>query len=205
MAFINVCGFLVAAVFLTLMPGPDILFVITQSINRGKKAGIVFASGLCTGLVFHVTAVTLGLSALLAGSAFAFTVLKIAGGIYLFYLGGKAFFGRNKVSLRFCSENIPVFRLFRRGIWMNLLNPKVILFFLAFFPQFIDIEKGSPEFQMLFLGILFILQALCVFSGVALLADKLSAGVMKNPGFAYWMNIVEAFTYFCIGISIFWI
>lgn len=92
MDFMNVWSFLIAAIFLTLMPGPDILFVITQSINRGKKAGIVFASGLCTGLIFHVTAVTLGLSALLAGSAFAFTVLKIAGGIYLLYLGGKAFF-----------------------------------------------------------------------------------------------------------------
>lgn len=205
MDFMNVWGFLIAAIFLTLMPGPDILFVITQSINRGKKAGIVFASGLCTGLIFHVTAVTLGLSALLAGSAFAFTVLKIAGGIYLLYLGGKAFFCRNKVSLRFSSENIPVYRLFRRGIWMNLLNPKVILFFLAFFPQFITVEKGNTVFQMLFLGLLFILQALCVFSAVALVADKLSAGVMKRPRFAYWMNIAEAFIYVCIGISIFFV
>lgn len=201
----NVWSFLIAAVLLTIMPGPDILFVITQSINRGKKAGIVFACGLCTGLVFHVTAVSLGLSALLAGSLPAFTALKIAGGIYLFYLGGKAFINRNRTSLRFSSESIPVFHLFRRGILMNLLNPKVILFFLAFFPQFVKTEGENPVFQMLFLGLVFIFQAIGVFSCVALVADKLSAGIMKKPRFAYWMTMTEVFIYILIGISIFFI
>lgn len=201
----NVWSFLIAAVLLTIMPGPDILFVITQSINRGKKAGIVFACGLCTGLVFHVTAVSLGLSALLAGSLPAFTALKIAGGIYLFYLGGKAFINRNRASLRFSSESIPVFHLFRRGILMNLLNPKVILFFLAFFPQFVKTEGENTVFQMLFLGLVFIFQAIGVFSCVALVADKLSAGIMKKPRFAYWMTMTEVFIYILIGISIFFI
>ena len=201
----NLGGFISAAVLLTLMPGPDILFVITQGVTRGRKAAVVFAAGLCTGLLFHIAAVTLGVSALVAGSDIAFTVFKFAGAAYLIGLGVKAFFGRNRVELRFTEEGKHTLQLYNRGILMNILNPKVILFFLAFFPQFIDIRQGDPIIQMLVLGGVFIVQALVVFSAVAVLADRLSAGFMKNPGVAYWMNWAEVVIYTAIGISIFFI
>lgn len=198
----NIWGFVSAAVLLTLMPGPDILFVITQSMIRGKKAGIVFASGLCTGLIFHVLAVSLGVSLLLKESPLAFLVLKFAGAAYLIYLGIKAFLSRKNVAFRLESSGTGIQRLYRKGIMMNLLNPKVILFFLAFFPQFVFPEAGRPVWQMCFLGLLFILQAIVIFSLVAFLADKLSARLMRNPRVSYWMNIVEAFIYCAIGVSI---
>ncbi len=187
---------------LTLMPGPDILFVLTQSITRGCKAGVVFALGLCTGLVVHVLAVSLGVAVLLTRSPWAFTLVKCAGAAYLLYLGVKTFLHRNKTSLRFETNRPEVRRLYGRGIIMNLLNPKVILFFLAFLPQFVRSGTEEPFAQLLSLGALFIVQALVIFSAVALLADRLSARLMRHPGAARWTNIVEASVYAGIGVSL---
>lgn len=198
----NVWGFVCAAVLLTLMPGPDILFVLTQSIIRGKKAGMVFALGLCSGLVFHVAAVSLGVSLLLKESPVAFMALKVAGAAYLVYSGIKAFRGRSREVARWEVSGTAIRKLYRKGIVMNLLNPKVILFFLAFFPQFVSAEAGNPAGQMVFLGLLFIAQAVLIFSLTAFLADKLSASLMRRPRVAYGMSVMEAVIYCTIGISI---
>lgn len=198
----NFWGFVSAAVLLTLMPGPDILFVITQSITRGRKSGIVFASGLCTGLIFHVAAVSLGVSVILYQSPIAFAVLKFVGAAYLIYLGVKAFLRRREASLRFDTASSGIQKLYRKGILMNLLNPKVILFFLAFFPQFVNTNAVNPVLQMCVLGAVFMIQAFIVFSLVAVLADKLSVRLMQNQKAAYLINIAEAVIYCGIGISI---
>lgn len=198
----NLWGFIGAAVLLTLMPGPDILFVITQSISRGRRSGIIFALGLCTGLIFHVAAVSLGISVLLYRSPTAFTLLKLAGAAYLVYLSIKTFRSRSMASFRFDSKGQDVRKLYRKGILMNVLNPKVILFFLAFFPQFIDPATENPAGAMLFLGLIFMLQAIVIFSSVAILADRLSIGLMKKPKAAYVMSLVEALVYLGIGLSI---
>lgn len=198
----NVWGFISAAVLLTLMPGPDILFVITQSITRGRKAGMVFAAGLCTGLIAHVTAVSLGISVLLMSSPLAFTILKFAGAAYLLYLGVKAFLARHQNHFSLATDNAVSGKLYRKGILMNILNPKVILFFLAFFPQFIDREIGNPIPQMLFLGLIFMIQAFLIFSLVAILADRLARGLMQEPKIALGVNVAEALIYGVIGISI---
>lgn len=187
---------------LTLMPGPDILFVLTQSITRGCKAGVVFALGLCTGLVFHVLAVSFGVAVLLTESPWAFTFVKCAGAGYLLYLGVRTFLNRNKASLRFETGGQEVRRLYGRGIVMNLLNPKVILFFLAFLPQFVCAGAEEPFVQLLFLGALFIVQALVIFSVVSLLADRLSVRLMRHPGVARWMNAAEALVFAGIGVSL---
>lgn len=196
----NFLGFVSAAVLLTLMPGPDILFVVTQAVSRGKKAAIVFAAGLCSGLVVHTVAVCAGVSVLLMSSPLAFTLLKFIGAAYLFYLGVKAFLARNESHL---DVSVAVSgKLYRKGVLMNVLNPKVILFFLAFFPQFIDPNIGNLMAQMILLGLIFIVQAFLIFSMVALLADRLVHGVMKNPQTAFWVNVAEAVIYCLIGISI---
>ena len=114
----NLWGFISAAVLLTLMPGPDILFVITQSITRGRKAGMVFAAGLCTGLIAHVTAVSLGVSILLMSSPVAFTMLKFAGAAYLLYLGVKAFLARRENHFELSGDAAVSGKLYRKGILM---------------------------------------------------------------------------------------
>lgn len=199
---VNIWGFISAAVLLTLMPGPDILFVITQSITRGRKAGIVFAAGLCTGLIVHTTAVSLGISVLLMSSPVAFTILKFAGAAYLLYLGVRAFLARKVNHFQLDTNAAASGKLYRKGILMNILNPKVILFFLAFFPQFISREATNPIPGMLLLGGIFMLQAFVIFSLVAVLADRLARRLMQNPHIALGVNIAEALIYCVIGISI---
>ena len=196
----NLWGFISAAVLLTLMPGPDILFVITQSITRGRKAGMVFAAGLCTGLIAHVTAVSLGVSILLMSSPVAFT--KFAGAAYLLYLGVKAFLARRENHFELSGDAAVSGKLYRKGILMNILNPKVILFFLAFFPQFIDKGIENPIPQMLLLGLVFMVQAFLIFSMVAAVADRLARRLMQNPKVALAVNVAESLIYCVIGVSI---
>lgn len=198
----NIWGFVSAAVLLTLMPGPDILFVITQSITRGRRAGIVFASGLCSGLIVHTMAVSLGVSVLLMNSPTAFMALKIAGASYLLYLGVKTFLARNRHKIEIKTTGEITGKLYRKGVLMNILNPKVVLFFLAFFPQFIDPGVQNPVPQMLLLGGVFMVQAFLIFSLVAVLAGKLSDRLMSNPRFSLVMAIVEAIVYCVVGVSI---
>lgn len=198
----NIFGFLSAAVLLTLMPGPDILFVITQSMIRGKKAGIIFASGLCTGLIVHTVAVSLGLSLLLYKSTVAFTVLKFIGAAYLLYLGVKSFLNRHADSLALSGNQKAEHKLYRKGILMNILNPKVLLFFMAFFPQFVHSDKTNITGELLLLGILFMIQAWIVFFLVALLADKLSRHLMQHKHFSLAMHLIESLVYGIIGVSL---
>lgn len=198
----NLWGFVSAAVLLTLMPGPDILFVITQSITRGRKSGIVFAAGLCTGLIVHVTAVCLGVSVLLRSSPFAFTLLKFAGAAYLFYLGIRAFLARHENHFTLSGTVGVTGKLYTKGILMNVLNPKVILFFLAFFPQFIPPDSANPLGRMLLLGVIFMGQAFLIFSLVAVLADRLARRLMQNDAVALGVNTAEALIYCIIGMSI---
>lgn len=201
----NLLGFIGASVLLTLMPGPDILFVITQSIIQGKKAGVIFAAGLCTGLIFHTTAVCVGLSVLIYSSPLAFSILKFAGASYLIYLGIKSFLNRRQSLVNPDANSGVEGKLFRKGILMNILNPKVILFFLAFFPQFVDTDAGNPALQMALLGGVFMIQAMLIFSLVAFLADVLSRRLMQQPRFSFWMNIFQSAVYCIIGLSILFI
>ena len=184
------------------MPGPDILFVITQSITRGKKAGIIFACGLCTGLITHTAAVSLGLSWILYNSPVAFSVLKYMGAAYLIYLGVKSFIHRKENSLALPTVAGVEYKLYRKGILMNILNPKVLLFFIAFFPQFVSPAAENPAGELLVLGLLFMAQAIVIFSLIALLADRLSRRLMQNVHFSLIMHIIESLVYFVIGISL---
>ncbi|MDL2251728.1 LysE family translocator [Odoribacter sp. OttesenSCG-928-J03] len=198
----NIIGFLSAAVLLTLMPGPDILFVITQSITRGKKAGIVFALGLCTGLLVHIAAISLGISVLIKESPTAFFALKILGAAYLIYLGVKAFIARHQASFELSDQKGESQKLYRKGILMNILNPKVILFFLAFLPQFVNTDSGNNVLQMCILGMIFILQAFVIFTLAALGASQIAGRLMENPKTALGVNVIVSIIYCCIGISI---
>lgn len=162
-----------ASVLLAIAPGPDNIFVLAQSALRGPGAGLLVTLGLCTGLVVHTTAVALGVAALFQASALAFTALKLVGAAYLLYLAWRAF--------RASAAAVPTAgdpvreagRLYRRGIVMNVTNPKVLVFFLAFLPQFADPHRGPLAPQLMILGGVFIVATLIVFGSIAVLAGSI--------------------------------
>ena len=158
--------FLISSLALTLMPGPDILFVINQSLEK-KRNGIITAFGLCAGLIFHTMFLVFGLSALMDSNKVFITFLKYFGVIYLFYLAFLEIKSENKVSLSLNRK------LFMRALYMNLINPKVLIFFVAYFPNFLFSDTVKISNQFLILGAIFIVQALLVFISVSLIAHKL--------------------------------
>lgn len=195
-------SFLGAAILLTLMPGPDILFVIAQSVSQNKKAGISTALGLCTGLLVHISAATLGISAIIYQSAVAFTVVKYAGALYLFYLAWMSFREKGTPFTLNKQDSIRYFSLYKKGILMNLLNPKVSLFFLALLPQFVDKSWGHISIQMLTLGVIFLIQALFIFTIVSKFAEKIGHILSNNSFIARKMNLIQGTLFGVIGLQI---
>ena len=168
----TIAMFITASTLLALAPGPDILFVLTQSMSQGSRSGIAIALGLCSGLIFHTTAVALGVAVIFQTSLLAFTLLKIIGAAYLLYLAFMAFKDAGKSKLETDKTPIRLVSLYKRGIFMNITNPKVSIFFLAFLPQFTRPEAGNVTGQIFMLGALFMLSAFVVFFFVSLLAGR---------------------------------
>ncbi len=168
----TIAMFITASTLLALAPGPDILFVLTQSMSQGSRSGIAIALGLCSGLIFHTTAVALGVAVIFQTSLLAFTLLKIIGAAYLLYLAFMAFKDASKSKLETDKMPIRLVSLYKRGIFMNITNPKVSIFFLAFLPQFTRPEAGNVTGQIFMLGALFMLSAFVVFFFVSLLAGR---------------------------------
>lgn len=192
--------FFMASVLLGLAPGPDNIFVLTQSALRGKIAGLLVTLGLCTGLVVHTSAVAFGVAVLFQASAVAFTVLKLCGAGYLLYLAWQAFratsesiAGKNNSGLRYAT-------LYHRGIIMNVTNPKVSIFFLAFLPQFADPIRGSLTVQMLLLGGVFIVSTIIVFGSIALLAGTIGPWLNRSPTTQLVMNRVTGVVF--VGLAL---
>lgn len=165
--------FFTTSILLGLSPGPDNLFVMTQSAQHGRKAGLLVTLGLCTGLLFHTAAVTFGLAAVFKASAAAFTLLKFAGAGYLLYLAWQAFRAGATGGPAAAEEKLGDGSLYRRGIIMNISNPKVSIFFLAFLPQFADPARGALSWQLALLGGVFILATIIVFGLISILAGTL--------------------------------
>lgn len=172
--------FFTTSILLALSPGPDNLFVMTQAAQQGRKAGLLVTLGLCTGLLFHTAAVTFGLAALFKASALAFTVLKFAGAGYLLYLAGQAFRAGTIAGPATVADRLNAAVLYRRGIIMNITNPKVSIFFLAFLPQFADPAKGQLSAQFLLLGGVFIIATLLVFGTISILAGVFGEHFRKS-------------------------
>ncbi|MGA8941240.1 MAG: LysE family translocator [Thermoactinomyces sp.] len=198
----NIIYFLLASITLTLMPGPDIIFVITLSMTKGVKKGVSTALGLCTGLFVHTAAAAIGISAVIYHSALAFQILKYAGALYLFYLAWQALKKSNTVRMEQSHARQGCFTLYKRGIWMNLLNPKVSVFFLAFLPQFVDPEAGSVSLQMIWLGGIFILQALVVFTLVSSLSGYLGEKLLQRTSRSRVIQWLEASVYSIVGLRL---
>ncbi|MBH0229694.1 LysE family translocator [Halobacillus yeomjeoni] len=195
-------SFLGMAVALTLMPGPDILFVISQSISQNSRAGISTALGLCTGLFVHISAATAGLSAIIYQSGIIFSLIKYAGAVYLLYLAWQAF--KSKTNRIDMNEQVrrSYQSLYKKGIIMNVLNPKVSLFFLALLPQFVNEGSWNATVQMLTLGVIFLVQAFVIFSTVSVFSAKVRSWLIHHDWFAERMNLIEGIVLTMIGIQV---
>jgi threonine/homoserine/homoserine lactone efflux protein len=173
-------AFFLVSVLLALSPGPDNIFVLTQSAVSGPVAGLAITAGLCTGLIVHTAAVALGIAVIFQTSIVAFTVLKFAGAGYLLYLAWQAFAAGSSELDGNAQPAVRLRRLYARGIVMNVTNPKVSIFFLAFLPQFVAPERGSIVLQVMVLGATFAVSAILVFGSVALFAGSLGAALGRS-------------------------
>ena len=197
--------FLTASILLTLAPGPDILYLLTKSLSDGAKSGIILACGLVSGIVFHTTLVMVGVAALIKSSATAMLLLKIFGAAYLLFLAFGAFKSARagkKISLTRSGAKVATKALYKRGVLMNVLNPKVLLFFLAFLPQFVNLSSSGASLTILFLGVVFAAQALIIFSGVALFAGRVRNLILRKKNIGQLLNFVEAAVLTLIALTL---
>ncbi len=172
--------FFSASLLLGLAPGPDNIFVLTQSALRGRGAGLAVMFGLCTGLIGHSLVVAFGIAVIFQTSVLAFSILKYIGAAYLIYLAWGAFRAPVEKITAQGNATTDYAQLYRRGIIMNITNPKVSIFFLAFLPQFANPTSGPIWMQLLMLGGLFIIATILVFGGIALLAGTLGPWLNRS-------------------------
>jgi threonine/homoserine/homoserine lactone efflux protein len=167
--------FIVAGLALNVTPGPDMLYIVARSSTEGRRAGIVSALGVAVGTLVHITALALGLAAVLRAVPLAYDTVTLAGAGYLIYLGVRAFRNPPLSNAHVTIERASLWAIFRQGILTNVLNPKVALFFLAFLPQFVDPSRGAPAAQMAVLGLIFDLNGTLVNVGAAVGAHSVAS------------------------------
>jgi len=195
--------FAIASLVLNITPGNDMLYVATRSTSQGVKAGIVSALGIAGGCIVHLIAAVVGLSAIIANSAIAFDIIKYVGAAYLVYLGIRSILSKqNKFSVNENVEKKTLSKLFWQGVFTNVLNPKVALFFLAFLPQFIHPEKGNTSMQILLLGFWFNFSGTVVNCIVALLFGKLGNWLADKQAFIKWQNKITGLLLIGLGIKV---
>ena len=196
--------FILTSAILGLAPGPDNIFILTQSALSGRKAGLTVMLGLCTGILIHTVLVSLGVSVIFRTSEIAFTLLKVAGASYLAYLAWQAF--RAKPSDLTLNEQggsrMEARRLFVRGIIMNVTNPKVAIFFLAFLPQFADPSKGAVSLQLIILGVVFDMVTLIIFSIIALGAGFIGDWLKKTAMAQRVINYVAGSIFLALALRL---
>ena len=200
----TIVAFVLASVVLSLVPGPDNIFVMTNSALKGWKAGFYITLGLCTGLIGHTILVAIGVSVIFQTSTLAFNGLKIVGACYLIYLGWLSLKSKELTIDSNDAESVNR-SYYITGIVMNLTNPKVALFFLVFLPQFINPINGSVTIQIFILGFLFIFSALFVFSSIAFLGSFLEGYLKKSSTINKNINKLAALIYFALAINLFFL
>jgi threonine/homoserine/homoserine lactone efflux protein len=193
--------FAVAALALAVVPGPAVLYIVAQSVDQGRLAGLVSALGISVGSLAHVVAATIGLSSLLASSATAFTIVKYAGAAYLILLGIRRLLTREQLEDEVARVPRTRRRLFVDGVVVNVLNPKTALFFVAFLPQFVDPGEGMATLQILVLGLLFTLIALCSDSIWALAAGTVGSWLRRSRWYLGVKRWVTGTVFVGLGLS----
>jgi threonine/homoserine/homoserine lactone efflux protein len=193
--------FSAAALLLLVIPGPAVLYIVAQSVSRGRAAGLVSMLGIQVGGLVHVAAAALGLSALVVHSAVAFNVVKYAGAAYLVFLGVRRLLGRDAGARDGVPQERRLRSLFAQGIVVNVLNPKTALFFFAFLPQFVDVSRGDVAFQILVLGLVFIALAMLSDGAYALAAGSAAGWLSARRGFSRAERYVSGTVLVGLGLA----
>jgi threonine/homoserine/homoserine lactone efflux protein len=196
-------SFALATSILAISPGPDNIFVLTQSIANGKKYGLATVFGLISGCLIHTTLLAFGVSAIIKESENLFFAIKLFGAIYLLYLAFKVYKSdANIVFSEDAVENKTTLQLFKQGFIMNVLNPKVSIFFLAFFPGFLFSDSLSTVLQFYVLGLLFMFVSLLIFSAIAILAGAISHRIKENKNIGLYLKWIQVIVFMAIAVFI---
>lgn len=196
--------FFSTALALNIAPGPDLLYILTKTVANGKKVGVASALGVCTGALVHVFAAAVGLSAVLASSALAFTVVKYIGAGYLLYLAWQSFSSAGSL-LNIESQTVPketAMAAFKQGVMVDILNPKVAIFFMAFLPQFVREGYGEVPFQLMYLGLLIIVVAIIVEVIYVLAASILTQKLRSSQRFSLWLERFVGTVFVVLGVKL---
>ncbi len=192
--------FAAASLALLIVPGPAVVYIVTRSLAQGRSAGVVSMLGVQAGGLAHVAAAALGVSALLASSAVAFSIVKWAGAAYLVFIGARKLLRPAQEALVEL-ERHDNRRLFRDGVVVNILNPKTAMFFLAFLPQFVDPDRGAVSLQVLVLGCGFILLAVVSDGAYALAAGALGNRLRRSAAVRRRLDRVSGAVYVALGVG----
>ena len=200
--------FLVAVFLLNVTPGPDTAYIVGRSVAQGRSAGLVSALGISAGCCVHALACAFGLTALLAASATAFTVIKLVGACYLVYLGVRLIFAKQNApasaaeSASRAAAPRPLRQLFLSGFWTNVLNPKVVLFFVSFFPQFVSVTSPHKVLAFLALGVVFVVMSTIWNSFVAWIAGSVTQRFSGKPGIKKWLDRTVGSAFVGLGLRL---
>jgi len=185
--------FAFATLLLAATPGPDNVYVLTESVSKGWRQGVGITSGLMSGVIVHTTLVATGVSLIVLQNDLLFTIIKYLGSSYLLFLAYGAWKEQPlEVVVGKQADTEPFITIFKRGFIMNVLNPKVSIFFIALLPQFVSTSGWSPMYQMMVLGLIFMLVSFIVFSGIALISGR-AARMIKHPSFwttTKWIKVL---------------
>ena len=198
-------AFLLAASLITISPGPDNLMVLSLGMSCGRKPGMAFGLGCALGCLSHTLLAAIGVSSLLLASPIAFTTLRVVGGLYLFWLGLQALRSRGESTVpvqEAATFNSSAMRLFWRGVLANAINPKVMLFFLAFLPQFVDATRGDVSWQLAAFGLAFTGQAAVLFGLLGYFAGTVGQGFARWPAVAVWFDRLAGLIFCGLGLRL---
>ncbi|MGI4718383.1 MAG: LysE family translocator [Janthinobacterium lividum] len=195
-------GFLTAAVLITLSPGPDNMMVLGVGIAKGRARGIAFGLGCALGCLTHTLLAVIGVSALIAASPAAFTALKVVGGLYLIWMGVQALRSRGGAQVAAGVPDESARRLFVKGLLANAINPKVVLFFLSFLPQFVVASSGDANWQIAWLGLTFTAQAALLFGLLGYFSGTIGQWLNRTPRAAMWLDRVAGAIFVGLGLRL---
>jgi threonine/homoserine/homoserine lactone efflux protein len=196
-------SFLAAALLITASPGPDNLMVLGVGMSRGRKQGMVFGLGCALGCLSHTVLAAAGVSAIIAASPLAFTALKVCGGLYLVWLGINAL--RSKGGAKATAVKMPdesLGRLFMKGVFANAINPKVVLFFLSFLPQFVIAEHGAVSWQIAALGVTFTVQAAVLFGLLGYFSGAVGQWINGHARAGLWLDRIAGTVFVALGLRL---
>lgn len=200
----QILAFLLTAVMLTATPGPDNLMVLSMGMSKGRRSGIVFGLGCALGCLSHTLLAVIGVGALIAASPNAFLALKWVGGAYLVWLGVQALRHAGAVRIDGASSSQAATeslrRTFAKGLFANAINPKIVLFFLSFLPQFVDVSRGSTELQLGLLGLLFTAQAAVLFGLLGYFSGSVGGWINRKPKVGVWLDRLAGTVFVALGV-----